>query len=374
LGAISLTRFTDANLSKHVGFRFTDANLSQPLPVPATLPPARPALIPIPSPPLAPAEEGTGAPIAPALGPASASASKTESKSALYGLLIAADPAADREPFSTSASLRYQRLCLLLLEDALDKFRKSTNLETDNQMWTTLRLIEFHRFVCHDESWDLLLQLTSVAEARMPKDEESDRRSKAIAHLARHRILKEHKRLSLDKLRTARTCPWIPDSFIQMILLSDEREKAAAERLRAREADEKRIFEIAQQRGAPAYAIGMVLDVSDIEHWNNRWCPAEILDLKTDADGNVLIFVKYIGWEPLYNLWINTRRDMARLAPLGTHTERRQLVRLVPLEQGAEPVPEPHVHRRHRRAPRGPPAVPASDSDSDDFNDSDEDE
>jgi hypothetical protein len=357
LGAVSLTRFTDASIGRYVGV----VSGSQ-----AMVKSAKSSLLPTT-----------------VLDPST---------------VIAADPPADRLPLSTAVPNRYQSICLLLLKSAADRYNLSKSEESSINLWTTLRLIEFHRFAGHDQSFDVLLDVITTAEARhdLATTDDEKKRCFAVAHLARHRAFNDHTRLSLDKLRLAKSNPIVPADFIQASLLSEERETAAAVRLRQREAEDARLLELRKRLPTTTYAVGQVIDVSDVEHWNNRFCPAEILDLKTDAaDGTIHIYIKYIGWTDQYNIWINTSREAARLAPLGTHTDRRQLVRLLPIDEedgggggGGQrqrrPQPPPPAARnrrpaagQHRRPDQPvPPEVAAAAVaiDSDDSDDSDDDD
>lgn len=61
------------------------------------------------------------------------------------------------------------------------------------------------------------------------------------------------------------------------------------------------------------YIKGLYIDVLDCEF---IWVPAEILEVQNDR-----IFIKYLNWESVYNIWMDTIKESYKILPYGTITK-----------------------------------------------------
>jgi hypothetical protein len=214
-------------------------------------------------------------------------------------------PLLDHLP-QTNAEL-YERVCVALLESLYSTFQ-TKRLPT---LKICLDKIQFARFFSHDRSWTILQRFI-----RQLTDMDLVDNAAAVAVVKQlYAKLPEHRYLSLDVLKRAAPNE-IPNEIMLQILSSEDRERTLLQRQRLKD----RELELTD-----GWFAGQVLDVSDLEHWGGKWCPAEILTVRTESDGSCAILIKYIGWSTFYNRWINARTEAARIATLGKHTQERAL-------------------------------------------------
>lgn len=194
---------------------------------------------------------------------------------------------------------RYERMCICLLETFMPHEH-----EHDTRAAVLCKYVRFEKFKTHDRSWDLLHQM----RAQMIDD-------KIVVEMI-DEALKRHCNLTLASVKrwcttTDKSCQ---DTLLR-ILTSEGRDFALLERAKER-----------YQQQNDHWFVGQVIDVSDVEYWSGRWCPCEVLAVRTATNtASQHIYVKYIGWSSSYNRWIDTGTEAHRLAPLGTHSTERAL-------------------------------------------------
>ena len=220
--------------------------------------------------------------------------------------LHACDDAKNNNTNNTEA---YERICTLLLQELC--------LQEEETVQPALRVlcrsIQFGRFRTHDVTWDLLHTLKSRPTMK----------PESLTCIAG--ALEQHVNLRLDSLKK-----WIDDKSGELmlkILTSEQREASIMERHRSIKEEEE-------------WFVGKVIDISDIEYWKGRWCPAEVLACHERHS----VYIKYIGWSSYFNRWINTQTEKNRIAPLGQRSHPSALYgQERPPPSPRLPIPQPPI-------------------------------